>query len=56
MEQAIGGLVAFYYNSKVDANKRADGLEFMPHEDKIEKPQMDLFDFISAQATEIKEL
>lgn len=36
VEQSIGNLMAFYHNSKVEAHKRIDPLELMPHEDDIE--------------------
>lgn len=36
VEQAIGNLMAFYHNGKVEAHNRIDPLELMPHEDDIE--------------------
>nr|WP_313091635.1 hypothetical protein [Moraxella sp. CTOTU48268] len=36
VEQSIGNLMAFYHNGKVEAHKRVDPLELMPHEDDIE--------------------
>lgn len=36
VEQAIGNLMSFYHNGKVEAHNRIDPLELMPHEDDIE--------------------
>ncbi|WP_171250474.1 MULTISPECIES: hypothetical protein [Acinetobacter] len=42
IEQAIGGLMAFYHNGKVKPEDRVDSVIFMPHEDKPKEIELSL--------------
>lgn len=44
VEQAIGDLMAFYHNGKVEAKHRIDPITLMPHEDQPEEVEVDLFE------------
>lgn len=44
VEQAVGNLMAFYHNRKVQKQHRIDPLMLMPYEDRPEVEEVDLFE------------
>lgn len=50
VEQAIGDLMAFYHNGKVEAKHRIDAIKLTPHEDQPEEVEVDLFEALFAIA------
>ncbi|MBJ9954517.1 hypothetical protein I5735_15925 [Acinetobacter baumannii] len=50
VEQAIGDLMAFYHNGKVEAKHRINPITLMPHEEQPEEVEVDLFEALFAIA------